>query len=482
MPKPNTHLIRKFIVVAWALFIFLSSCKEGTPIANKPPETSISVKKINLSGQNRLNSNVQLTWNGTDPDGYVIGYEFNINNGMWYFTEKQDTVFKFSLPPNQDTTDIQFNVRAIDNNSIPDPTPATLILPLKNSPPEIEFIKKSLTEDSALLVYTFQFETMDQDGNESIKNAYIKANNGQWTSIDLNQNMLSLVAQNPNNIGRTKANIYYGTNKQNENIQLDGFINGGNNIFYLKCVDQAGVESKIDTSETVFIRPKTADLLVVGVQPKVVLQSYKTILDASGQNYDLVDYFKEGGQNFPKFWDPSFRLMASYYTKLFFFSDQSTVSNPFNNQTGLALNFAAQALQRYNDNGGKLFITTSFPSIVDFQNLGGPFPIDSVSSQGGQALMSNDSFLISGVSLPSLQTTNVQLGLDPFYPSIDAEVIYSAQLTPLDNWSGPKTIAVRRKRDSQTIQVFFAVELYKYNKDPEALNSLFSTILKDWFR
>ena len=211
-----------------------------------------------------------------------------------------------------------------------------------------------MTEDSALLVYTFQFETMDQDGNESIKNAYIKANNGQWTSIDLNQNMLSLVAQNPNNIGRTKANIYYGTNKQNENIQLDGFINGGNNIFYLKCVDQAGVESKIDTSETVFIRPKTADLLVVGVQPKVVLQSYKTILDASGQNYDLVDYFKEGGQNFPKFWDPSFRLMASYYTKLFFFSDQSTVSNPFNNQTGLALNFAAQALQGYNDNGGKL--------------------------------------------------------------------------------------------------------------------------------
>ena len=83
MPKPNTHLIRKFIVVAWALFIFLSSCKEGTPIANKPPETSISVKKINLSGQNRLNSNVQLTWNGTDPDGYVIGYEFNINNGMF---------------------------------------------------------------------------------------------------------------------------------------------------------------------------------------------------------------------------------------------------------------------------------------------------------------------------------------------------------------------------------------------------------------
>ncbi|MEC8739206.1 MAG: hypothetical protein VXX63_04955 [Bacteroidota bacterium] len=478
-------MVRKYISIAWVFLAWFSSCKEGVPLENKPPETKIALGEINLYGPNRLNSDIQLSWYGTDPDGYIVGYEFSVNEGLWTFTKSQDTTFKFKLPPNKDTTDIRFMVRAIDNALVADPSPAILDIPIKNSPPKIEFVEKSLPKDSTLLVYTFQFLTSDQDGDESIREAYIRANDGEWSKLDLQQSMVSLVAQNPITTGVTNALVYYGKNNVQEDMVVDGFINGGLNTFYLKCKDQAGVESEIDTSKPIFIRQKTSDLLVVGIQPNTVKNAYQQILQASVKDYDLVDYFKDGGQNFPKFWNPSFSLMAKNYPKMFFFSDQSTVSNPFNNQTGLALSFAASSLQRYNDEGGKVFISTSFPRGVDFQNLSGPFPIDSVSTKSGQALMSNDSFLRPTNTpppyLPLLQSTNVQLGLDPVYHSVDAEVIYDAQLFPIDNWTGPRAVGLRRTRDNQVLQVFFSTELYLYDKYPDALNLLFDIILNQWF-
>src|SRR5690554_2233063 len=112
------------------LFVFIAflafSCKKGEKHANLPPEIKLAFESINLSGENRLNSTIQLSWFGTDKDGFVQGYEISFNNKNWYFVTTVDSTFQFPLEAGKDTTDIHFYVRSIDNLNEPDPTPAYL--------------------------------------------------------------------------------------------------------------------------------------------------------------------------------------------------------------------------------------------------------------------------------------------------------------------------------------------------------------------
>ena len=75
----------------------ISGCKEVQIIQNQPPDTHISIEKIELTGENRLNSSVYLTWFGTDKDGHVTSYEYSIDNVNWHYTESRDSLFKFPI-------------------------------------------------------------------------------------------------------------------------------------------------------------------------------------------------------------------------------------------------------------------------------------------------------------------------------------------------------------------------------------------------
>ena len=122
------------------LFAF-SACKkeEGDLKVNQEPETTFSIKEINLSGDDRLNSIVSLEWYGKDPDGYIVGYELSQDGNNWFYTTKQDSTFQFSLDGGADTADIELYVRAIDNENAKDPSPDYLRIPIKNTAPTIEF-------------------------------------------------------------------------------------------------------------------------------------------------------------------------------------------------------------------------------------------------------------------------------------------------------------------------------------------------------
>ena len=106
-----------------------TACRKGELNRNGLPETKISFEAINLSGDNRLNSSVQLSWFGTDPDGYVEAYEWSIDGNQWNYTQKQDSIFTFDIPVGQDSVDIDFYVRSIDNDGNLDPSPAYLKVP-----------------------------------------------------------------------------------------------------------------------------------------------------------------------------------------------------------------------------------------------------------------------------------------------------------------------------------------------------------------
>jgi len=76
------HVFKKtavlFSAAVFSLLVFYG-CKEDVVIGDLPPDTHISIEKIDLQGENRLNSSVYLTWFGTDKDGYVVGYEYSID-------------------------------------------------------------------------------------------------------------------------------------------------------------------------------------------------------------------------------------------------------------------------------------------------------------------------------------------------------------------------------------------------------------------
>lgn len=348
--------MRKLLLITSTCILSLLSCKrEGDKLANTPPETNISVDAINLTGDDRLSSIVRLSWNGRDKDGYVVGYEYSFDNKNWLYTIKQDSIFSFDLEEGSDTTDIDFYIRAIDNDSLRDLSPDYLKIPIKNTPPEVAFDENSFAFDSSLLVFTFRWSGQDQDGDNTIQNAYIKINEGEWTEFNRNQQMISLIPSSPETTGLQPADVYYNTNRTKENFQIAGFMNNDSNTIYLKLVDQAGAESNIDTSNTIFIKPKTGDNLFVTGNPSGVSNLYANILDQVNPSYDMVDY---GGNAQPAFWNPTFFYQLMHYDALIWSSPAQAFTNPYNGQKDLLLNFAAPIIEEYNSTDGKALIIT----------------------------------------------------------------------------------------------------------------------------
>ena len=115
--------------------------------------------------------------------------------------------------------------------------------------------------------------------------------------------------------------------------------------------------------------------------------------------------------------------------------------------------------------------------------LFGILPIDSLSSSEGQARLPFDSLAVGLNGYPNLASNALIGGLDPVYPSTDAEIIYSAQLTRANGWTGPSenAVGVRRRVGSNTNLVFLSVELHRVNKDEVAIESLFRTVFEEEF-
>ena len=462
--------------------VLLAGCKEDNPIQNLPPDTQLSIEKINLTGENRLNSSVYLTWFGTDKDGYVTGYEYSINEADWFYTESRDSTFKFPIEPGEDTTDIEFFIRAIDNDGNLDQTPAHLTIPLRNSAPEVSFIEESFPTDTAFSVVTFRWKFSDPDGDQTVVKASLKVNDGPWVEIDRSKFMISVQPQDPKNIGTVDANIFYNTDIGSAAGTIEGLQTDADNIFYLKVEDFAGTESAVDTSAAVFVKAQKSDLLLISGQPPQQNAAYRTLVSNSYGQIDAVDFAADNGQYQPKFWNPTFSLLTEQYDKLVFNCDQSLFSNPITGQSALLLEFAAPVLQNYTNKGGKSFVITSFPAGFDPSELRGALPIDSLSTTSGQAVITNDSSVVSTeTGWPTIQPRSLILGADPFLPSIDGEVLYTAQISTFGAWEGPNIVGAIRRQNGNINQVFFSVELYRFDKDPVALDNLFDKVLNDAF-
>lgn len=478
-----------FWPTALSLLALLTGCREGDIRPGSAPETQMSYDTINLAGNNRLNTTVRLSWYGTDEDGYVKGFEVSQDQENWDYTTRQDSTFSFDIPAGNDSVDIDFYVRAVDNTGQKDPSPAYLQVPLRNSAPEAFFIDDRGPQDTAFVAATFFWNAQDPDGNNSLAEVQLRANEGPWTTVNLGEPLLSLVPVKESNSGPIDADIFYGTNTTASGTVLKGLRINDTNRLQVRAIDIAGKMSPVDTSPAFYFRGKTpgVDMLWINGHNGGIRSEYKGYLEAAGLNYDLYDLGGDQGAKIPAYFDPTVQLVFKEYQTAFLNLSNTSYGNPVTGVSSTLLDFLAPVVQRFTDRGGKYFLTTSFPKDADVSNTVGVYPFSGLvlsSQPGSQARITTDSALVpvNSNSYPRLEPSNVEFGIVPIEASSDAQRFYRAQLTKFRGWNGSTDLmATVRRPSNQLTEVFFAQELHRYDSDPNRLHQLIGDIFKNEF-
>ncbi len=447
------------------------SCKpDESLVAPEPPETVLQVDTIYRTGELRLGTNVQLHWLGLDQDGYITGYQVSVD-GDWTLTTRTDSLFSFSIAPGQDTADITITVAAMDNDGQSDPTPATLIVPIKNAPPQVVIDPEGALPDSAFIVITTDWRAFDTDGDETIEDVELKLNNGPWQSIGTQPGLLSF-ALSPN--GRVGYYIN-GTLKDS----LDGASTTDPNFLYMRAVDRAGIFSPVDTSKGFLWGHATEEVLLINGQPEYIGPQYKAWMDSTGISYDYLQMDAISGDGIPAYWTPTYDIIMAQYSKIGLFTDATQFPN--NSGTDYLLNILTLSTQRYLQNGGKLLTCAQLSSGMSGGTFLEVFPVESLVTSVGQARLTNDSTLqplFSGY--PALRPQNIVLGITPIVPSADATALYDGQLTKIAGWNGTTTMGAVREQNGTVNQVFIALPLHHFTRPTqngqELLNHIFNAV------
>ncbi|MCH8546849.1 MAG: hypothetical protein LAT54_08950 [Cryomorphaceae bacterium] len=448
---------------------------------NIPPTTRIALESINRTGENRLNSNVRLSWFGSDKDGYVVGYEISLDNEQWHFTTSTDSTFRFSITPGSDTTDQDFWVRAIDNEDARDPEPAFLRIPLRNTPPEASFDNDVGPKDTAFIAATLRWRATDLDGDETIESVQMKFNDGDWFEIP-SANLITFVLEE-NATGVGEALIYAGVENTPRTIKAnDVRIDAINNV-YIKAIDIAGAESEIDTSAAFYFKQSASRNLIICGQPASVRDVIMPYARNAFQNdYEFLDFFVDQGSRQPRFWQANFARVMERIDKLYVFTDISTFTNPASGQSASILVNLAPLISQFNANNGKSLVTTILTPASDIDGLSVGFPIEDVVRSGGQARLTGDSSLVPSMSgYPILNPDGTITGIVPIVKSIDSENFYRAQITPLNNWSGDNLMGSLRRRNGNIQQIFIAISLHRFVGNSTNLQQFFDKIIQDDF-
>ncbi|MEY4478446.1 MAG: hypothetical protein RL276_751 [Bacteroidota bacterium] len=451
-PRPAVRLAALSLSVGLAL-----ACEPGVPVENQLPETRMSVDRIDLSGPDRLNSVVKLAWFGSDADGYVVAYELRVGEGPWVRTTQTDSTLVLGIPAGQDTADLAVEVRAIDHEGGIDPSPARLVVPIKNTPPSAEFTTSSFPDVPVWNAVTFQWFAEDPDGAGSITDVELRVNGGAWRPIDPNQKLVSLVLHAS---GATA--LYYGNQEASAANWGYALDTAGPSVLEIRARDLAGAWSAPDTAPPVTVKMPQSKLLVVASHSAAADAAWSSDLAALGVDYDLLDLLSNSGAARPRSWNPGFRHTLRGYDAVVVYTASSVMLDPQTGLTKLPLAHMGPAIQRFGEAGGRVLVSASFSATSDLTDLVGTFPIDGLVTSTGQVRLVTDSALVAQQSgYPNLKSTNVLIGLTPMVASADAEVLYRGQLSKLSGWQGDNLMGVLRRKQGAVQSVFLSFDLHR---------------------
>ncbi|NOZ74335.1 MAG: hypothetical protein GXO90_03015 [FCB group bacterium] len=276
------------------------------------PDTSMVWDTLDHAFTTITTSRQALHWWGEDPDGNVIGYYYRWSvDHEWSYTTKESGLFFVPIQTNLDV--FSFEVKAMDGDSLVDGSPARLVLPIRNSPPQVSFRYRSnpflvnIPGDTSFTfpTRTFVWDIYDQDGLGSVISVYYALDDTCdtcWTTLD---------AASYSSITLTE-------------------INPGRHTFYLMVEDIAGArspiisfpdEQNIDEPNFWVVKPVRGSVLIVDDFPQdnnnVALSWYRTVLDTllGTEAYSVW----EVGNALP-FSSTDITANLSYFTSVLWFS------------------------------------------------------------------------------------------------------------------------------------------------------------------
>ena len=129
-----------FLVIL-AIGLLGPGCRDSLIIPvdrNLPPQTVLT----GVPGDSTTNFyRLHLYWNGYDPDGEVVGYEWAVTDSLppatgvipYRFTTRTDSIFLFNVEESREILGHRFYVRAVDNEGKRDPIPKWTFFAVRNN-------------------------------------------------------------------------------------------------------------------------------------------------------------------------------------------------------------------------------------------------------------------------------------------------------------------------------------------------------------
>ena len=508
---------KTLLLLLWCLanLLTLESCDtsiKGDLLPNQPPKTYTVVDSVYRSGEDRFTSTVVLNWWGNDPDGFVTGYEFTFEENpgpatQWIYTTRTDSTFLLTVPAGLDTFDFRFSVRAIDNEGLRDPQPATVKYPVKNSPPTVEFLYPrpggnplagGFPQTSYPAIH-YQWIGNDPDGITTLDRYELVFNDTNNTagifSVSATFTEVILRAENLSGAG-SSCLVYPGENANPLTQRMEGMVFEDSNFVYVRAIDQSGAESAWQRSKPTYIKRPTSSLLLVnayGNDPNPDLNAgqigniYQTELNGININtYDELRIFQRSGNDYVN-------LSANNRTQALVFGlfDQILWIGP---DFDISIVFAQNTLGDFLNEGGRVMLSLASslgsPVVSNFYEFS---PIDSLQGApaGFEFLLGDTSSILPGQSgFPTLRYRGFTSSVRPIKFVAGVQPLYRANILirgganpfpPFPLYAGNNVVMGMRENTTNNSKfIITTLELHRMNNNGN-LGSLLDRILKTEF-
>jgi hypothetical protein len=253
------------VLVATLTVLALSGC--GLKSLTKPqsvPDTFIFVE----GPVDTVNHIVHLHWFGSDPNGYILGFDVRLLNPAapadtaWRFTTRKDSLITVLTPAG--FTEAVFEVCAINDRGVRDPEPARQTFDFRNQPPVLRLVGKpnaSERSDTTFASVTVDWSVSDPDGDASQVKCHIWLDGYADTPLITSETHFTMPSQQ---------------------FLQDGVHRSGFRTLYIQGVDDGGMAGPMDSVRWYVRQP------VAGTRARLLLVDGVPRSDAANTRVDTL--------------------------------------------------------------------------------------------------------------------------------------------------------------------------------------------------